>query len=352
MNTQRNPVADIARGLGIVLIVFGHNRIVQNDPGTLYRIIFSFHLPLFFFLSGAFLAPEKDPATILKQRADSLLKPYFVVLLLLGAACMIQAHAFSADYVLGMFYATGSSVLWTPLWFLPHLLLAQFLATYLLNFFEPEKFGGPLLVVALLLIGVPLLWFGHDFSPFTLQLLPTIEHHIVGLPWSIDLLPVSTAFVMTGYFGKDTLTQTPTQGLRAALVAGIAFAMLHLGFTDTLDMNERRYDSIIVSSLMAFAGIRMTIGLSCALGAVSFLRTALSQLGVASLFIFIFHGYVQGRFTGYFTNRLTDMPTLAALLGCAAGVLLPFLAYRISLRSTLVSAMLLPVFRKRDIAKA
>ncbi|HTH94023.1 MAG TPA: acyltransferase family protein [Rhodocyclaceae bacterium] len=352
MNTQRNAVADIARGLGIVLIVFGHNRIVQNDPGELYRVIFSFHLPLFFFLSGVFLSPEKDPATILKQRADSLLKPYFVVLLLLGAAYMIQTYAFSIDYAFGIFYAVGSSVLWTPLWFLPHLLLAQLLAAYLLRFFEPEKFGSILLVIALLLLGVPLLWFGHAYSPFTLELLPNVEHHIIGLPWSLDLLPVSTAFVIAGYFSKNIMMQTPMQGLRAALVASVVFVALHLFSHDTLDMNERRYDSIIVSSLMAFSGIRMTLGLSCCFVAVPFLARPLAQLGVASLFIFIFHGYVQGRFTGYFMSRLTDTPTLAALLGCVAGVLLPFLAYRISLRSALVSAMLLPVFRKREIAKA
>lgn len=45
---------DTLKALGIIAVVVGH-----VVPGTLAKIIFSFHMPLFFFISG-FLFKEKN----------------------------------------------------------------------------------------------------------------------------------------------------------------------------------------------------------------------------------------------------------------------------------------------------
>lgn len=47
---------DIARGLGIAAVVLGHNWIVLHEKGELFRVIYSFHLPLFFFFLAYFLS--------------------------------------------------------------------------------------------------------------------------------------------------------------------------------------------------------------------------------------------------------------------------------------------------------
>ncbi len=80
---------DITKGIGIILIVFGHNWIVLHEKGELFRMIFSFHVPLFFFLSGIFLKASTQFRGFLLSRADSLLKPYFVVLAVLGALSLL-----------------------------------------------------------------------------------------------------------------------------------------------------------------------------------------------------------------------------------------------------------------------
>ena len=41
---------DIAKGIGIILVMFAHVTL----PITLEKFIYSFHVPLFFFLSGYF----------------------------------------------------------------------------------------------------------------------------------------------------------------------------------------------------------------------------------------------------------------------------------------------------------
>lgn len=57
---QRNETVDIAKGLGIVLVILGH--LVVGD-GLVSKWIFSFHMPLFYFLSGyvmnEFISSEK-----------------------------------------------------------------------------------------------------------------------------------------------------------------------------------------------------------------------------------------------------------------------------------------------------
>src|SRR5689334_15262664 len=58
----RNSMLDVARGLGIILVIYGHSLEVaffRSDPVFVasafeqWRVIYSFHMPLFFVVSGA-----------------------------------------------------------------------------------------------------------------------------------------------------------------------------------------------------------------------------------------------------------------------------------------------------------
>ena len=49
---QRYEHIDIARGVAILLVVLGHSCLTVEN--SLNRFILSFHMPLFFFLSGVF----------------------------------------------------------------------------------------------------------------------------------------------------------------------------------------------------------------------------------------------------------------------------------------------------------
>ncbi|WP_166801630.1 acyltransferase family protein, partial [Pseudomonas aeruginosa] len=43
---------DVTRGVGILIIVFGHSWFVASSPTVLYPLLSPFILPLFFFISG------------------------------------------------------------------------------------------------------------------------------------------------------------------------------------------------------------------------------------------------------------------------------------------------------------
>ena len=53
---KRAPLFDNAKGLGIILLVLGHLFIFGSAP---FRVIFAFHMPLFFIVSGIFLRGNK-----------------------------------------------------------------------------------------------------------------------------------------------------------------------------------------------------------------------------------------------------------------------------------------------------
>ena len=48
--TKRILAFDLLKGVGILLVILGHIEI----PHSLKTVIYSFHMPLFFFVSGCF----------------------------------------------------------------------------------------------------------------------------------------------------------------------------------------------------------------------------------------------------------------------------------------------------------
>lgn len=67
---KRDRSLDIMKGIGILLVVFAH---VFHKSGIIYQ----FHMPLFFILSGAAMTYSKSGFS-LKKKAKSLLVPYIV----------------------------------------------------------------------------------------------------------------------------------------------------------------------------------------------------------------------------------------------------------------------------------
>lgn len=69
---------DNAKAIGIVLIVIGHSK---GLPDNIVRLIFSFHVPLFFFISGFLLKPDKLADSVpvsAKKILRTLAWPYFL----------------------------------------------------------------------------------------------------------------------------------------------------------------------------------------------------------------------------------------------------------------------------------
>ena len=75
---KRDITIDIAKGIGIILVVLGHVITLKSINSFIYY----FHMPLFFFISGEALHYSyKNNITLkdfIKKRAKTILTPYFV----------------------------------------------------------------------------------------------------------------------------------------------------------------------------------------------------------------------------------------------------------------------------------
>lgn len=93
MESKRIPYIDLSKAAAILLVIIGHCYWLKSEAAVpyLYSFIYSFHMPLFFILSGMFIK-EMDTKTAVSKYAKSYLLPYLVT-------CLICAVVIVATYV-------------------------------------------------------------------------------------------------------------------------------------------------------------------------------------------------------------------------------------------------------------
>ncbi|WP_022667451.1 acyltransferase family protein [Desulfospira joergensenii] len=138
---ERIPAIDIARFYAMVLVYYGH--IVEqvmylgSGPAAVqYKFIYSFHMPLFFFLSGTVVADRKLALPLgrfLKLILGARLVPYLLFSILVGVLSFfipgwfpLGALTDAAAYLKGIAKTlTGFPAFCIPLWFMALLISVE-----------------------------------------------------------------------------------------------------------------------------------------------------------------------------------------------------------------------------------
>ena len=103
---KRAEFVDIAKGIAIISVIIGHTWSVYSPMDKRLTIfIYSFHMPLFFMLSGAVFAssPVVSFKTLVKKKTKRLILPYFVYgfafmfLIFILSACMLALLTTNCD---------------------------------------------------------------------------------------------------------------------------------------------------------------------------------------------------------------------------------------------------------------
>ena len=195
----RVPFIDVAKGIGIILVVMGHNDFELISPFA-HKLIYSFHMPMFFFMSGIFFKPDIPFLNFLKNRFRRVLKPFLAILLLIFFASLSFSKIsllVTVKRLIKAMYGSGYYIDWVQLWFLPHLFAVSLFA-YL--FFKDVKRMHPdwlrwIPIMGSYIAGILSMKF---FWPFELNVLGmTFSLH--GLPYGLDMVAVSGFFFILGY---------------------------------------------------------------------------------------------------------------------------------------------------------
>jgi fucose 4-O-acetylase-like acetyltransferase len=327
MSTRAGWV-DAAKGIGILLVVLGHNQINSFMP-VFHQYVYSFHMPLFFMLSGMFFKPQTDFFSLVKRRFESILRPYLIITILIYAGYLFfnttPVMQVVRWFVKSLLYSMPDTMEWLPMWFLPHLFLLNLFAWIVIRLIYsrlPALWMRLLFLTGLLWCGVIVMRAsaGIDFSFWVLRVQG-------GLPWSADLLLVTVSFFILGYEMRQSLPDAPLNSYWVLLVSGALWVALNIKFPVTVDLAARAYGYFPLATLVVLSGSLFVFALTHKLEQIGGpLFSGLKTLGKISIILLIFHGQIQF-FTFYKVLELIKDVNLAATIAFAAGVGLPILIW-------------------------
>jgi len=272
---------DICRGIGILCVIYAHG--LSEDK--LRFLFYSFHIPLFFFLSGVTLHHKQHENTLqsLKKAIKGILIPYFLFAFICYGFWLIpnipnfQLSGFT-QIVINIFYGNGSGKQFfynAVLWFLPCLFITRLLFTVLTNVSNKTRILFPLLVICS--IG------GYILATFYPQL---------KLPFGSEIALSSVVFLGLGYlYNSKTKVKELFENRKVTYailftVLTVIFASLNFYLTGhQVDMRLNRMGNYFLFYSSAVSGIAMCICWSYIIRA----NKILEFLGRNSMILFIFH---------------------------------------------------------------
>lgn len=218
---KRSEIIDLCKAWGMILVVWGHS---AGIPVVLSTLIYSFHMPLFFFISGYLLKTSRLQGDFTKEVGDlarTLLVPYvFFFFVSLAYWLLTRDLGARADKYAGVTLQDAFVGLWTgisadllvnvSLWFFPCMLVTQIVyrAAWKVWPHEARLFVGSLAIACgVLLFTLP--WQSR-------------------LPWAFDIVWISLVFFSLGRL----LQRIPLQAiLMATKPAFVRMPVLVLAFS-------------------------------------------------------------------------------------------------------------------------
>lgn len=203
--TKRLDYLDMAKGLGMILVLIGH---LQGDsiftfspyiqPLCVY--IFSFHMPMFFIISGILLAvkqDEKKPVKdIAKRRFKGIMIPYFwfsFFYLLVVVVALFKGEIAYQTLLVNLFYVISGYGM-NVLWFLPAIYFGELLFLALRRRFKDHKIFIAIVVLsnAIVYVIAGIMYKGVYDTPFLMRI-----HELI----TVILRPILVmGFISIGYY--------------------------------------------------------------------------------------------------------------------------------------------------------
>jgi len=142
----------------------------------------------------------------------------------------------------------------------------------------------------------------------------------VGLPWSVDLLPVCLLFVGVGALLQDA----PALRARVEQPLVVAAAVLVFAFSlgARVDLNLRVFTPPALAVLAAASGCLMALALARALTALRPVAAMFTTVGRHTLAIFLLHVSIQKALLGFIAVPSSTLPRVLVGLATAAGAVL------------------------------
>lgn len=273
--TERKRYIDILRGIGIILVVYGH--IIRIWPDRSY--IWTFHMPLFFFISGLTFMPAKydNLQAFIKRRGIFLLIPYFIFYLICVPLWVAFVFVYKGDlsvtdilkdYLL-MFYGNMTDP-GGALWFLPCLFMTEIIY-WNINAHSSRYLHLP---ICLLLMTIGYYIFDFEFK----------------LPFGLNIALLAIPFYCIAFLSKDIIEKWKNSNIISWIIPLVLLFILQLYLFrySGLDLAVYYIRNIYMYIPMAISAIIFYLIISFIINKSSILE----WIGKNTLVILAFHGYV------------------------------------------------------------
>ena len=268
---------DTAKGIGILLVILGHMAI----PEKLSIIIFSFHMPLFFFISGFLFNENKYLLNkkIYIKKFSSLIWPFYtftiltlILNIILHNTGELSSFVYFKQVLLDMMFANDS--IDTPLWFLTALFTTEIIFFQLLKYYKDKVI---FIIFIIFVIGL--------LNAYSLDL---------KLFFNIHIAMIGLIFFTAGWYIKDKLYLMDI--IKVNFFYKFIFLLMVLVFlalnNQKIDMYSMQYGNIFYFMGTSFIGIFLVLLISIRLDNIKFISIVLNYLGRNSLILLAMHGII------------------------------------------------------------
>lgn len=320
---------DVARGIGILLVVYGHALRAQvtagqSDPAwhaaLQDEVIYSFHMHLFFFLAGLFVVGSiaKGAAPFLRTKLITIVYPYVlwsVISALLGTlANGATNHEMDLGHVAGIW--------WKPIyqyWFLYALFVCDVVALAI-------RADRRIAIILVALSAAGLLTF---------------------LPGMLGVSAAYFAFFFGGAVLAPHVLKLRIAFPLALAIALVGTAILALSFWQN-NMFVASAGAALTGLLRGIAGVAATLALSMIISARA---PWLVIVGTASMAIYVMHTIFSAGLRIVMTALGVGEPTLSLIACTIIGVVAPLMIWAIALRLGLLTWLGLgsAISRKKEV---
>lgn len=343
---ERDRSIDIAKGLGIMMVVCCHANFAPLSP---FRF---FHMALFFFLTGWLQSFNKPFKTFILSKIRHLYLPFVAVeaVFLLLHSTLLTRIGLSVPYTVGLpeiilriALFDNLELFLAPLWFMPVLFFVNCLSYIMIHLMRRRRWL--LLGCSLLLMIIGLYSTRHGW-----MILPAAM-----LKQGVNVVLVAQFFAITGYLLRQMKFRFDNGWIAAVGLVYLYVAKLVLGLS--VDMRVNAYSNVALWILAVCAGIYLTMYSASWLSDKGY-SGLLAYLGEHSLLILMLHifcfklvGLIQVYAFGYDLNLLPLWENLSkrwywALAYSIAGLSIPALL-RYCYDKTITAITNLPVFQNK-----
>ena len=290
MSQKRISYIDMAKGIGILLVLIGHSEFPSTN---LITWISSFHMPLFFILSGMLFSHtnifQKEWKVFVQKKAKSILIPYVAFSILSILASAILDFSSFPEYLWTSLLQTISLYGISVLWFLPTLFISE-----IAFFFIKQRTSPKTAVFVNLVVGVLAICGNELYHRYYTV---TDDYLTLFLSYLLTVLirsGIAITFLAIGYYIYRPLSAQKHYGsIYLVLSSGFLLLNIFLGFRNGgVDLNQLVFRNYILYYLAAFCGSMFIIFLCKALPDIR----PLIYMGTNSLIIMATH--MNCRFLG------------------------------------------------------